>query len=36
MIIQVPRSPLEQIYHMYGCRNAYNIRMKRYYLIGLK
>lgn len=36
MLILVPRTALEQFYHMYGCRDAYNKRMNRHYLLGLK
>lgn len=33
MIITLPKTPLEKIYAMYGCLDAYHKRMNRLYLI---
>lgn len=33
MIITMPVTPLEKIYAHYGCKDALNIRLGRYYLV---
>lgn len=33
MILTMPVTKLEKVYTEYGCKNAFNIRLSRYYLV---